>query len=59
MGSDCTGHMEGACETVHEDSGLRGEQSVTFTFLNASFSRQWPLFGSSLSSQANIFNFPD
>ena len=25
MGSNCSGHLEGARETIHEDSGLRGE----------------------------------
>lgn len=42
MGSNCSGHLEGARETIHENSGLRGELGYVHSIPDGSCALQRP-----------------
>ena len=42
MGSNCSGHLEGACKTIHENSGLRGELGCVHSIPDGSYTLQRP-----------------
>ena len=42
MGSNCSGHLEGARETIHENGGLRGELGYVRSMPDSSCALQKP-----------------
>ena len=42
MGSNCSGHLEGARETIHENRGLRGELGCVHCIPDSSCALQKP-----------------